>query len=306
MLKHYHLLDVLYHLMVPIMCEESEGENSYQWQHKSKEIKQGCFSMDETSHSTKVFKDLWQLISKLLAKVKNGPLKLVKLVEVMISSLSPQVGSLGKNPQNVASNNDKDDKKIAPQVEEIMIPSVTLLVMMGVKFHATKGDISTIKFDTKTNKFYLPIVKLDVNSEVILRNLVAYEALAISSPLVLARYTELMNGIVDTAEDARILAEEGIIESELGYQDVADLWNGMSKSVRLTYVDFIDKAIKDVNDYFDSTKKVRFYKVVKAYVYGSWRMLVILVTILVIGLMCLQSFCTVYDCPRTFKFEPKN
>lgn len=98
-----------------------------------------------------------------------------------------------------------------------MILLVIFFVMMGVKFYVIKGDIFIIKFDIKINKFYFFIVKLDVNLEVILWNLVVYEVLVILSFLVFVCYIELMNGIVDMVEDVRILVEEGIIESEFGY-----------------------------------------------------------------------------------------
>ncbi|KAL7224879.1 hypothetical protein ACSBR1_026203 [Camellia fascicularis] len=56
-----------------------------------------------------------------------------------------------------------------PIVEEIMIPSVSALCNAGVEFCLSNGDISIIKFDKKQKKFYLPHLKLNVNSEVIVR-----------------------------------------------------------------------------------------------------------------------------------------
>ncbi|WVZ50626.1 hypothetical protein U9M48_001864, partial [Paspalum notatum var. saurae] len=81
---------------------------------------------------------------------------------------------------------------------------------------------------------HLPVIGVDVNSEVVLLNLVAYEAEASSGgPLVLARYVELMNGIVD----ARLLRECGVILNHLkSDREVAELWNGMTRSVRMTRV----------------------------------------------------------------------
>ncbi|KAL3528926.1 hypothetical protein ACH5RR_008248 [Cinchona calisaya] len=54
-----------------------------------------------------------------------------------------------------------------------------------------------------------------------------------SSPLAFTRYTELMNGIIDTQRDAKFLREKGIIVNQLkSDKEVADLWNGMSKSIK--------------------------------------------------------------------------
>ncbi|KAG9456200.1 hypothetical protein H6P81_000708 [Aristolochia fimbriata] len=70
--------------------------------------------------------------------------------------------------------------------------------------------------------------------------MVAYEASAASGPLVLTRYTELMNGIIDTAEDAKLLRERGVLINRLQTdEEVGDMWNGMTKSVRLTKVPFL-------------------------------------------------------------------
>ncbi|PNY10581.1 hypothetical protein L195_g007163 [Trifolium pratense] len=137
-------------------------------------------------------------------------------------------------------------------IDEIAIPSVTELSKSGVSFVATKGDVSTIRFDVKTSTLYLPTISLDINTEVFMRNLVAYEASIALGPLVFARYTELMNGIIDTEEDARILREKGVILNHLkSDQEVANLWNGMSKSIKLTRVPFLDKVIEDVNQHYN-------------------------------------------------------
>ncbi|KAF5956373.1 hypothetical protein HYC85_003598 [Camellia sinensis] len=163
-----------------------------------------------------------------------------------------------------------------PIVEEIMIPSMSTLCNVGV----------SIKFDKKKKKFYLPHLKLNVNSKVITRNLVAFEA-SISDFLVLGRYTELMNGIIDTAEDAKLLKKKGIIEYSLKTDaEVAQLFNGITRSIRPSKVPYIDIAIEDVNKYDFGTRKVKI--------------LTLLATVLVVLLMGMQSFCSVYSCPRFF------
>ncbi|KAI3699764.1 hypothetical protein L2E82_44277 [Cichorium intybus] len=117
------------------------------------------------------------------------------------------------------------------------------MAQAGILFLPVNGGISEISFDSITSTLYLPVVDLDVNSEVYLRNLVAYEACVATGPLVVARYTELMNGIIDTEEDAKYLRERGIVLNHLkSDKEVADLWNGMSKSVKLTKVAKMDKV----------------------------------------------------------------
>ncbi|CAI0548884.1 unnamed protein product [Linum tenue] len=184
-----------------------------------------------------------------------------------------------------------------PLLEEINIPSVTELVSSGVHIVPTVSSILSISFDNKSSKLHLPIVSLDVNTEVVLRNLVAYEASNASvGPLVFTRYTELMNGIIDTGEDVKLLRERGVVLNHLKSDDeAADLWNGMSKSIRLTRVAFLDDVIAEVNLYYNGRWKVRIGRFMGQYVFASWQSLTLLAAVLILVLMAFQVFCSVYN-----------
>ncbi|KAF7154105.1 hypothetical protein RHSIM_Rhsim01G0051000 [Rhododendron simsii] len=290
---HSHLLDLLYHLIVPELPGPNGPSNGEQG---------GAFNIDgkqnvDSGNSTTIFVEFWNLFSKLTIFSK-----FTKPIRVVIGLPWKYItGLLGISKGNETSTPEGDAEKKTPKVEEIMIPSVSNLRDVGVEFFPTSGDITSIRFDKTTGKFYLPIVTLNVNSEVVMRNLVAYEASIASESLVFARYTELMNGIIDTAGDATLLREKKIIVNSLKSDaEVSELFNGMSKSVRLTNVSYIDKAIGDANSYFYSSKKVRVYTSMKKYVYGSWRFLTIVAVILIILMSALESFCSVYTCNNIY------
>ncbi|KAJ0436499.1 hypothetical protein HanRHA438_Chr16g0738131 [Helianthus annuus] len=144
------------------------------------------------------------------------------------------------------------------------------------------------------------------NTEVYLRNLVAYEACVAAGPLVMARYTELMNGIIDTEEDAKYLRERGIVVNHLkSHKEVADLWNGMSKSVKLTKVVKMDKVVADVNKMYGQTWRVKSAKYLKTYVFASWKILTLLAALFMLFLTTVQAFCSVYSCARVFHQLPE-
>lgn len=291
---HSHLLDLLYHLIVPELLPGTKvpgnGEQG------------GAFNVEgqqnaDSGNSTTIFVEFWNLFSNLTIFSK-----FTKPIRVVIGLPWKYItGLLGISKGNETSTPEGDEENKTPKVEEIMIPSVSNLRDVGVEFFPTSGDITSIRFDKTTGRFYLPVVTLNVNSEVVMRNLVAYEASIASESLVLARYTELMNGIIDTAGDATLLREKKIIVNSLKSDaEVSELFNGMSKSVRLTNVSYIDKAIGDANSYFFSSKKVRVYTSMKKYVYGSWRFLTIVAVILIILMTALQSFCSVYTCDNIY------
>ncbi|KAH1240414.1 putative UPF0481 protein [Glycine soja] len=317
-----HLLDFLYDLIVPKLEQQPDTIEVELQQEEQKEGNNEEATSD-SSHVKQFLCEVWKLLSKL----NKGPVKMVKKVIVskplkvfvqlpwkIVSNL-PGLKVLKQPLEHFLFSQEKADEKgesvnsssntlmkKPPSVEEITIPSVTELLNCGIRLVPTKGSISNISFDVKTSTFYLPTIGLDVNTEVFLRNLVAYEASVASGPLVITRYTELMNGIIDSEEDAKVLREKGIILNHLkSDKEVANLWNGMSKSLRLSRVPLLDKVIEDVNKYYNGRTKVKIWKFMKVYVFSSWQFLTFLAAICLLLLMALQAFCSVYTCSRFFR-----
>ncbi|KAL5559739.1 hypothetical protein UlMin_035950 [Ulmus minor] len=192
-------------------------------------------------------------------------------------------------------------KEESPLVEELSIPSVSELFEIGVKFCPAKGGLETICFDKILGKFYIPVINLDDNSEVVLRNLVAYEASVAPEVMVFSRYTELMNGIIDKEEDVRILRECGIVLNRLkSDKEVANLFNGMTKSVKITKVSIVDKAIEDANGYYSASWTVKKKGIVNKYLFGSWPILVFVAANLLLLFSAVEAGCSVFDCSKWF------
>ncbi|KAI5576863.1 hypothetical protein BDE02_09G074300 [Populus trichocarpa] len=279
-----HLLDYLYDMIVPKVEAPPEIISEADDQPEAMEGRYN--SSGNSSHIRDLFSEIWKIITRL----NKGPVRLLK--RLLFSR--PYQEEI--KPENENSDNEVNRP---PLVEEITIPCVTELSKSGVCFAPTTGNILSITFDIKAVTLYLPVISLDVNTEVVLRNLVAFEASNASGPLVFTRYTELMNGIIDTEEDVKFLREKGIILNRLKSDgEVANLWNGMSKSIRLTKVPFLDKVIEDVNKYYNQRWTVKVGKFMKRYVFGSWQFLTLLAAVFLLLLMTLQAFCSVYRCSR--------
>ncbi|KAL7606726.1 hypothetical protein Lser_V15G17668 [Lactuca serriola] len=320
-----HLLDFLYHMTVPnnkelgIMEAEIDIEEEAITE-VNDEDKEETFAKE--TDLQRVMSYIWNLLSKSNAGLVNFFKKLIfgrpmallmKLPWKILSNLP--ILKLMKEPmermlvkfQGKGEENSEDDggEPKVPTIEEITIPSVTEMANAGIIFSPVNGGILDITFDNITSTLYLPVVDLDVNSEVYLRNLVAYEACVAAGPLVVARYTELMNGIIDTEEDAKYLRERGIVLNHLkSDKEVADLWNGMSKSVKLTKVAKMDKVIEDVNKRYGRTWRVKMANFFNKYVFGSWKFLTVLAALFMLLLTGLQAFCSVYSCARVFHQLP--
>jgi len=303
-----HLLELLYHMVAPKLqlvpdCEQEEPKADEEIGWFRKALKSLLAAL--------IYINLAPL--RLLSKIcKSKAIKLLVTLPFTILSqvlhlgnkgdINNLIASAGGVVQEVESASQKTKEELSPLVEEIAIPSVTQLHKVGVKFLPAKGGLESINFDKCCGKFYLPVIHLDDNSEVVLRNLVAYEACIAPEVMVFTRYTELMNGIIDGEEDVRILREAGIILNRLkSDEEVATLWNGMTKSVRVTKVPILDKAIDGANTYYSGSWKVRMNVSMKKYVFGSWPCLTFLAANTLILLSTLQAACTMYNCSKIFK-----
>ncbi|URE17302.1 hypothetical protein MUK42_12298 [Musa troglodytarum] len=289
--RYAHLLQLLYCIIVANakdMCSCSNNNNEIECVIDAPESNNEE-NKDASQYAAQLFDSVWSSASAL--HIMN--LLIVKPIEFLLKVPWPVVTAVFRGVRS-SYNPIPVEPLLA---EEIEIPSVTELIKTGVKFEATKGDLRTIEFDRKTATFYLPPMDFDANSEVVLRNLVAYETAAEPGPLVFTRYTELVNGIIDTKEDVRLLRRSGVVLHRMkNDEEVAKLWNGMSRSARPTKVDFLDKVISDVNDYYNSRWSVRTRRFIKNYVTGSWQVLTFLAAILLLLLTCVDAFCSVFRC----------
>ncbi|KAI3443913.1 hypothetical protein Pfo_000578 [Paulownia fortunei] len=193
-----------------------------------------------------------------------------------------------------------------PSVKEIDIPSVSQMSeIAGIKFILTSGGIRNIRFDDheEGKEFHLPVVRLTATSEVILRNLVAYEAASAKpgSTLELAEYVDLMCGIIDSPKDVDILRKEKIIESELPDEEIARIFNGISKSMKKNdNKSNMEEAIDNVNTRYGNLFIVKVKRFLEKYFYAWLKFMSVLITIAVLVLLILQAFCSVFGCSRWF------
>ncbi|KAI3714907.1 hypothetical protein L6452_21869 [Arctium lappa] len=189
-----------------------------------------------------------------------------------------------------------DDKEEdhQPRVMEIEIPSVSSLIKYGrINFSHMIGGIREIKFEESEATLYLPVITLNGYSEVVLRNLIAYEmATSISTP-ELAQYIDLMSGIVDTEVDVKLLRAKGIIEGNMNDKEIANLFNGMNR-----YNGRVNKTIEQLNEYYNNRPLIKAWRLVKKDLLCSQKVVTIVSTVFICLLMILYSFCEVYGCPR--------
>lgn len=284
--KHKHLLDLFYQSICP-----------------KQDIKLCCFEKQEPDSSMdQIPTPDCSLFSKLLAMVSKLQFRFAALPAKLMKYLLTSLELFGISPHDFF---DKDRG---------WIPTASQLSDAGLKVSPCQG-IKHIKFDNQT--LFLPVITLNsepdkqkilsskLTSEVILRNLVAFESMSKdkSESLPFTRYTQLMNGIIDNAEDVNLLKKSGVIQGDLYNAEIAKLFNGLSESIEPKDRDInIDEAIKKVNRCYDNTLKVKTNKLLKKYIYSSWKFLTFVASFLLLALLGLEIFCDFYTC-RVVRFE---
>ncbi|ERN14276.1 putative UPF0481 protein At3g02645 [Amborella trichopoda] len=304
-----HLLEVLYRMMVPWPNSQEDQEFD--------QAEPDCIEPESYEPSTagccdrELLSSLRELFSSVMSSppfrplqslLNSRPLKVLLKLPWNIPFLKTLIVYLifsDKSNEERASSNVEGSISKAPLMEELHIPSVTDLCNAGVTLSPSTGGISSIQFDPASGSLSLPSISLDCNSEIIIRNLVAFEEASAPGPLIFTRYTELMNGIIDTKRDVALMRERGILVHHLKSDKVvAELWNGMSRTVSHNKVEGLDRVIEEVNKYYGRSWRVVMAKFLRRYVYGWWRGLTVVATVVLLLFTGMQAFCSVYVCRR--------
>ncbi|XP_009770903.1 putative UPF0481 protein At3g02645 [Nicotiana tabacum] len=193
------------------------------------------------------------------------------------------------------------DSKKKPLVDEIKTPSVTQLNETAkINFKLT-GGIRNIKFvkEGGEHALYLPEITLNSDSEVILRNLVAYEAVVAGQDgaLKVAEYLDLMCGIVNTSKDVEILKKSGIIKGSLSDEEIADLFNGLPKTTGNHKVKSrLARIIESVNEKYDNMLRIKAQRLIKKHIFKFRKSLTVITTLVLVLLLSMQTVCQYYGC----------
>ncbi|KAL5566380.1 hypothetical protein UlMin_029544 [Ulmus minor] len=322
-LRHHHLLDLLYHL---IILKDLSGNNSNEEQVQeaqfikdtSEKVKNALIPKQHKEEDEMGFSLAQSEILSLLAPVTRK----------MLSAPLDDLGSkMGKFFQVVESLSGLPFQRLISSIldlatreaqEDVLVPRASKLYKARVIF-CEDNHFTNINFNSKTKSLHLPVIRLNVNSEIIIRNLVVYETMikSESKSHLLTRYLELMSGLIQTSEDVKVLTDYGIIKKSgsIDDEEIAKMFNEMGKPINLTNPlkgiydeqDPLEKAIKDVKSYYDDSWKVSAGKFIKKWGRRAWKLIKFLAVLVIFLLFAAQSVCTVYDCSASnhLKYTPR-
>ncbi|XP_059669441.1 putative UPF0481 protein At3g02645 [Cornus florida] len=179
--------------------------------------------------------------------------------------------------------------------------AATQLDIAGVKLQAReKTNLFKLKFTTprhcfclwRKGQFEIPPFTIDESTEPLLRNLIAFEQ---CNPGFLSFFTShafLMDILIDTEDDVKLLEEVGIISNCSGSREaVLQIFNDICKNAVPRYFLYADlwKNVKD----FCTPRRVGFRKLIRYYFGNIWIRVSVIGAILLFILTFLQTFFTI-------------
>uniref|UniRef100_A0A2N9FZF4 Uncharacterized protein n=1 Tax=Fagus sylvatica TaxID=28930 RepID=A0A2N9FZF4_FAGSY len=174
---------------------------------------------------------------ELLELSETIAFELAEVFEVVVQL----VGGLNEIPWSKLFNSSNK----APVEKEILIPTASKLCSVGVQFVCT-NHVTATEFEVEGDPLE-------------------------SKSLVLTRFFEMMNGIIETEEDVKVLKYHGILQIESMKDDeVVKIFSGMSKSKRLANPPNIEKAIEEANKYYNGQLDVMICKFIKNCLSPLW------------------------------------
>ncbi|CAH9129827.1 unnamed protein product [Cuscuta epithymum] len=159
------------------------------------------------------------------------------------------------------AKNKKQERKTRV-ISRRVIPSATELSKMHeVVFRVLKPDegIGNIGFtrhlEGEKPTIHLPEITFRFDSEVILRNLLAYEA-AVDGPEPLGRYVDLMIDLLQTAQDVAMLRQRGIVKGDtVSDGEIVEIFRGIGKSgANPTLWSTTTRVVDEVKSMVDESK----------------------------------------------------
>ncbi|XP_008459652.2 putative UPF0481 protein At3g02645 [Cucumis melo] len=194
----------------------------------------------------------------------------------------------------------------------LLIPSAEELQRVGVKLEGNCQDFhNSIRFKQEPRKICLELPTITINafSEVVFRNLMAFEAATKLNPPCFSYYVALMSWLITTANDVKILKQERIIESHsCSEEEIVKVFSGLRNVLELhqqsnykscTIMNMAEIQIaKDINCYYESCWKVKARRLVKRYVNPVLKLIFVMVVILLIVVVVVRTFCGWFGCSR--------
>lgn len=195
----------------------------------------------------------------------------------------------GKLPESFTVSSSPDTEKIV-----LSIPSATSLHAAGVRFKsAEENPPMDIKF--ADGVLEIPHLIIDDRSEIIFRNVVAFEQLHLDdSGWYMSTYLGLLDKLIDTPYDVDLLVKDGVIHNNLGSnKDVCELFNKIVTNVSFDDMTHFNRTCKDLKVYYKIPWHEWKATLKHDYLNTPWKVIGIMVAFFLLVLTFIQAVSSI-------------
>ncbi|GJU10518.1 putative UPF0481 protein [Tanacetum coccineum] len=228
--------------------------------------------------------------SKLVAAKSSNPIHSLKPKLVAAKSLNPICALISKLVDKKGSKN-----------TYTTFHSIVELDRSGMNFKSHQGDewSMTIKFQSSffacfpwfwsNPTLLMPTLVIHDFTELILRNLIAYEQSFPQDRYYFTSYTHAMDMLIDTQEDIAKLLKSKVLVNTLGSnQEAADMINKVCKNITITEF-YYSEEFTQIDKYYNALWPKHMALLRRVYFNNPWNVFALLAAIILFSLTVVQT-----------------
>ncbi|KAK1322975.1 UPF0481 protein [Acorus calamus] len=176
------------------------------------------------------------------------------------------------------------------------LKSVTELQEVGIKFVVVKNDrCSFMDVTFKNGVMEIPTLCIFESTMPLFRNLIAFEQCYPFTRNHVTFYAVLMQFLLDTPKDVKVLQGERILRSRLNDEEVACLFNRLCRDIIYSNSNsYLTDVFHDVNGYCDSRWHRWRAVLARDYFSNPWTVISLVAAVVLLILTFLQTYYSMY------------
>ncbi|KAH9297322.1 hypothetical protein KI387_029004 [Taxus chinensis] len=182
-----------------------------------------------------------------------------------------------------------------------VLPSAVKLSKAGVKFKHYEGGIKHIWFDWKNSTLYLPVLRIGILTETVIRNLIAFELCSSDCEAKpVTSFARLLEELTQGEKDVELLRRSEILVNWVGSDDkAARILTNLSSSTWKPYFKPVNSARSSLKNYYKRrTWKILWTEFLDAYCSKPWILISAIAASALLVMTALQVFCLFYTCNK--------
>ncbi|BFG38484.1 hypothetical protein CerSpe_247580 [Prunus speciosa] len=212
-----------------------------------------------------------------------SPMEGENLNRPKVDEISPSVTMLreGENPNS------------HPWVEKIP-PSVTVLDDAGVQF-VTRRTTFSLDIQFKNGSLIIPNFRVDDWTEILFRNLIAFEQCHDHQVKYISQFIFLMGGMIKTSKDVDLLIEHGIIYNMLGSnKDLSAIFNRIGQGIAVNSQTYHYLILSQRLNAYCKAPWHRWKAILnRDYFNTPWKLASTIAAIILLVLTLIQTICSI-------------